>query len=67
MTKYSQLQYVLMVRERILPLKHKETEPKLGVKKVIRTNAILEFYLLTDSMNFARITDSMCDSASVRR
>jgi len=56
-----------MVRERILPLKHKETEPKLGVKKVIRTNAILEFYLLTDSMNFARITDSMCDSASVRR
>jgi len=67
MTKYSQLQYVLMVRERILPLKHKETEPKLGVKNEIRTNAILEFYLFTDSMKFARITDSMCDSASVRR
>ena len=57
MTKYSQLQDFLMVQERILPLKHKATEP----------NAILEFYLLTDSMNFARITDSMCDSASVRR
>jgi len=56
-----------MVRERILPLKHKETEPKLGVKNEIRTNAILEFYLFTDSMKFARITDSMCDSASVRR
>jgi len=67
MIKYSQLQDFLMVQERILPLKHKATEPKLGVKKVIRTNAILEFYLLTDSMNFARITDSMCDSASVRR
>jgi hypothetical protein len=41
---------------------HTEPVQKCNQKKLTR-----RIYLFTDSMNFARMTDSMCDSASVSR